>query len=254
MRLYKILVLLLILFSAGAVLYASEDFNYYFNEGKNYYLNKDYDSAIDMFKKIEDHKVDSGNVYFNIGNCYFRKQDYGRAMLYYERAKKFIPGDSDLKENIDLIKKFYIKDVVEYKKWWLLEVFDKITDFFSFRFWLYLSMAVYIVFCLNLIVYVHTKSKGNARFKGLLSPFGVFFVVLLLVVGYKYYNDYYIKQGVIIEEKVEARSGPDKEFDVLFKLHTGLKIRIVSQDKVWTKIKLPRGLEGWVKTETVELV
>ena len=65
-----------------------------------------------MFKQILKHGIESGNVYYNIGNCYFKSHNYGHAMLYYKKAKKFIPHDKDLNNNIELINRLYVKDKI----------------------------------------------------------------------------------------------------------------------------------------------
>ena len=43
--------------------------------------------------------AENGVIYFNIANSYFKSGELGKAILNYERAKRFIPRDSDLKFN-----------------------------------------------------------------------------------------------------------------------------------------------------------
>ena len=45
-------------------------------------------------------------LYYNIGNAYIKAGDIGRAILWYERAKKEIPLDPDLRFNLEYAREF----------------------------------------------------------------------------------------------------------------------------------------------------
>ena len=74
------------------------------------YKDGRYDAAISLYTEILQGGRVSGPLYYNFGNSYFKKGQLGKAALNYERAKKFIPRDSDLKFNWQYIQsqiKFY---------------------------------------------------------------------------------------------------------------------------------------------------
>jgi hypothetical protein len=50
-----------------------------------------------LLRKIEDDEYSGkGQIYFNLGNAYLRLGDLGKSILFYERARLFIPKDADL--------------------------------------------------------------------------------------------------------------------------------------------------------------
>jgi len=63
------------------------------------YKDGRYESAIERYRTILDGGRESGALYYNFGNSYFKKGNLGKAVLNYERAKRFIPRDSDLNFN-----------------------------------------------------------------------------------------------------------------------------------------------------------
>ena len=65
------------------------------------YKESKYDRAIENYEKLIKSGLESPNLYYNLGNSYFKKGEAGKAIVNYERAKRFIPNDSDLKSNYD---------------------------------------------------------------------------------------------------------------------------------------------------------
>ncbi len=72
---------------------------YIFYKGNTLYEQGSYDEAISEYSKLLAQGVESGSLYYNLGNCYIKKGAIGKAILNYERAKRLIPRDSDLKSN-----------------------------------------------------------------------------------------------------------------------------------------------------------
>jgi tetratricopeptide (TPR) repeat protein len=259
-KLLMLIVTLICLFTFKSFAFAEteEDFNYYFNKGKDFYLNKKYDSAIEMFEKILHRDIESANVYYNIAGCYFRKQEYGLSRFYYEKAKKIKPRDKDINQNISLITKLYLKDKVEEKKWWVLYVLDYIAGLFCAKTWIILNMILYIILGILIILFLTRRQRWDLKgswqniVKKLISYIGMIFVIMVLFGGYKIYNEYYYNYGVVITDEVNVKSGPSDEFENLFKIHEGIKIKILQKITGWSNIKLPNGLEGWIPVKNLK--
>ncbi|HPM43008.1 MAG TPA: hypothetical protein PLV52_04190, partial [Candidatus Omnitrophota bacterium] len=88
----------LILLAYGSVS-ADETAESLFNVAYDHYLAGDYEKAISEFISIIDSGLTSGNILYNIGNSYLKANKLGYAILSYERARLFIPRDSDLLSN-----------------------------------------------------------------------------------------------------------------------------------------------------------
>jgi len=82
----------------------------YYARGKAYFFKKDYDRAIVDFSQMIKMDPQYTQAYINRGGAYFIKNDYDHAIADYEVALKLDPNDKDVKEILELIRK-YAKDV-----------------------------------------------------------------------------------------------------------------------------------------------
>ena len=64
------------------------------------YGKRDYVEAVEDYVAILDMGLENGNLYYNIGNGFLRLGKAGYAILCYEKAKRLMPQDSDLKSNM----------------------------------------------------------------------------------------------------------------------------------------------------------
>ena len=246
-KLSKFLLFFVIAISCVKPAYAKENLQYYFNQAEKFYLEKNYESSINMYEKILNAGKKSGNIYYNIGNCYFRINNYAKAMLYYERAKRLIPRDKDLINNIDLINSQYVKDNVELKRWWVFEMVDYIADFLNFQVWVLISLILYALLGLIIFIYIG-KNKRLAYYMGIIL------ICSSLLSAHIYYRDYYIKQAVILNDDVHVKSSPSEDFDDVFVLNLASKVQVIGSEANWLNIRLGNGLEGWVLKESIELL
>ena len=75
-------------------------------------------------------------------------------------------------------------------------------------------------------------------------------LLLLLSMLYANPND---DSGVVVASTVDVVSGPGKQYEVEFKLHSGAQVRLVDSRQGWVRIALPGDdLQGWAPSDTVE--
>ena len=67
-------------------------------EGNRRYQDGDFAAALDAYLAVERSGFESGPLFYNIANAYFKTGALGRAILYYERASRELPGDEDVLE------------------------------------------------------------------------------------------------------------------------------------------------------------
>jgi uncharacterized protein YgiM (DUF1202 family) len=63
-----------------------------------------------------------------------------------------------------------------------------------------------------------------------------------------------IKEGVVLEQSIDVRSGPGDDNPVLFTIHTGLKAEIRTDTAGWYQIVLLNGWNGWVPGEAMGVI
>ena len=82
----------------------SEDPTQLFYTGNHYYKSQDYLKAVEQYLKILDMGIENGPLYYNIGNGFLKLGKVGYEILCYEKAKRLMPHDSDLKANLAYAK------------------------------------------------------------------------------------------------------------------------------------------------------
>lgn len=68
------------------------------------YGKGDYKQAIEGFETLAGEGL-SAPLLYNLGNSYARYGKVGKAILNYERALRLAPGDSDIRGNLDLLRR-----------------------------------------------------------------------------------------------------------------------------------------------------
>ncbi len=73
-----------------------------FAQANEAYQKGDYGSAEQSYRKLLGAAVDSGSVNYNLGNACFKQKRLGEAIYYWEKARRKMPGDRDVRENLEL--------------------------------------------------------------------------------------------------------------------------------------------------------
>jgi len=102
-RLPPLLFLILLLFSASAA--AEQSGGDLFDRANKAYSKGDFSTAIKFYEQLTAESGYRAGVLFNLGNSYARSGQTGKAILNYERALRLSPADSDIKGNLQLIRK-----------------------------------------------------------------------------------------------------------------------------------------------------
>lgn len=227
---------------------ASETTRVFF-DAIQYYQKGKYDAAAEEFEKIEKSGVRNGKLYYNIGNAYFKKNDIGRAILWYERAKKMIPGDPDLEFNLNYARSF-LKD----------EAPEDVSPLYRILFfWYYLLSRRVVLICgltANLVFWLLLAAyriKPRFGFRAAAYPVGFVALLFALTACYGYYEDR-SRMAVVLTEKLSVRSGLSEESTELFVLHAGTRVRVEEERRGYFRIHFSKGKIGWVVTESVGII
>ena len=72
-----------------------------FLDGIKQYDAREYGKAAALFEKLAASGIHNGKLYYNLANAYLKQGKLGKAILWYERAQRLIPGDPDLAFNMN---------------------------------------------------------------------------------------------------------------------------------------------------------
>ena len=210
------------------------------------YERSEYNKSILLYKKIIDKGWVSGPIFYNLGNCYFKEGRLGRAILNYEKARRFIPRDSDLESNYKYAKSLIKGGVGREKK----NFADKLFADFTIDELAVLLSALYIAILLVVIMSLYIRLIKRYRVF-LISIFVVVFITAFAAMHNKVSS--LGKEAVVIKENTDVRFEPFNHATVFFTLYEGTKIKVLSSDGDWCKIKRWDNKAGWVKKEDIEV-
>ena len=74
---------------------------------------------------------------------------------------------------------------------------------------------------------------------------------IFITTGIKYYLQSSQKLGVIINQKIEAKSDTGVQNITLFELNEGAIIKVNEEDGTWVNISLDTGTNGWVPINSI---
>jgi tetratricopeptide (TPR) repeat protein len=250
--------LVLVLFLASWNLYALPGRSapeILFAQGNSEYQRGNYESAERYYGQILNAGFNSGPLYFNLGNACFKQKRLGDAIYYWEKARYRLPGDREVQENLELAN-LLITDRIEISDSPLpARVITGATGIFTVKQETWIVLALFIAANILLALCMLAKNSRNS-FRALLVCLG--FTLLFLVsassLSWKIYDQDYRKKGIVVEQKVDVRSGPGSENMAVFTIHEGIKVRVHTSNNGWYQISLPNGWSGWLRQDCIRIL
>ncbi|MBN2030334.1 tetratricopeptide repeat protein [bacterium] len=227
----------------------------FFREANQLYQGGHYLEAVKSYQKILDEGYESGSVYYNIGNCYYKMQDIGHAILYYERARRLMPGDEDLKANLALANLSVVDKITPQSEFIVFRIVDWFIHIFPQSTLVGVVIGTYLITISFLVIWIVTK-KGTLQLVGF--RLSIFFGTLFLVFGLSLIGNIRESktriEAIILTDKIDALSAPSEEGIEVFSLHEGVKVTIDQTAGEWAEFVLADGKVGWVKQESLGII
>ncbi|MBE7444778.1 MAG: tetratricopeptide repeat protein [Planctomycetia bacterium] len=182
----------------------------------------------------------NGQIYYNLGNTYYRQGELGKAIVNYQRAKRFMPRNADLDANLRLVKRstedreFTTEIPVVIRRiffWYILLNQDEL---------FIVAVSLYVVV---MILFFFSIIRKYAWFKKATIGFSVVLFVIMISLGSKIYREQGVDRGVIIETKCEVRYGPGEEYEPKFEIHNGAECVIEDEKDDWYRVYVNVGIK-----------
>jgi tetratricopeptide (TPR) repeat protein len=205
------------------------------------YRHENFKAAAEKYQAVIKSGRAGGDVYYNLGNAFFRQGLLGRAILNYERARLFIPRDSDLSFNLRYVldkRRNPPDSEAEAAMNGFLKNFTVREVFFLFA-------AVNAAFFLALALRQWVRREWTYY---LVAALGIAWISAGIFAGAKYWDVRSDDTCVIVDNHTEVRSGPDSNETVLFSLDEGALVYVERQESGFLLIRVNQDKRGWVRS------
>jgi len=246
----RTLVILICLFSK----IFSKDFDQNFNEANNYYNDSKYLESIKIYESILAGGWESSNLYYNLGNSYFRQNQIGQSVWAYNKALKMDPRNKDLIKNIS-IAEARIKDrVILPDEFYFVKIYGKFKSRYILKEWLLIG-GVIVFFTVVSFLISEFYIINNLKIVRVVKILILLTVMVHIVILDKFFDDNDDKLGIIIDNQVNAYSGPFYgDNSILFNINEGTEVKIRQNQKNWIEIILLDGKIAWVTSNKIRLL
>lgn len=233
---------------------AREDPSQAFYTANHYYQQQDYIKAVEEYLKILDMGFENGNLYYNIGNGFLKLGKVGHAILCYEKARRLIPHDSDLKSNIEYARSLVDESAQEEPhRGIVLRFLLHIYEDYSLSALSIMALSAYLALVLVIAVFIVNPIAGR-RFAFAAWLLGAYFLINAAVFGLRYYGQVAVRHGVIVQKAAEAKYEPIDNSTTYYTLKEGSIVRVLKTNGEWRQIRRSDGKIGWIRKAAAEEV
>jgi len=219
------------------------------------YKNSNYDRAIKYYDSIVNQGYVSAELFYNLGNAYFKKQKLAEAILFYEKALKYDPGNGDIRHNLEMARQMTIDKIEKvpemfYVKWW-----QNIYNLFSSNSWAKIVVGFFTLTLIMAGFFILSRRVVLRKFAFYTGLLTLLITIFSFTIAAKKYHDFtHDKAGIVFDPSVTVKGSPSQNSVDLFVIHEGTKVFI--QDKLgeWYEIKIANGSVGWIKKDTIEVI
>ena len=228
----------------------------FYQEGNRLYQEGDFEEALASYLRLVEAGFGSGEVYYNIGNTYFKLGDLARSILYYERARRLLPGDQDVQANIDLARSLTVDEIEPLPRFWLFSAVEWWVGLLPRTLLIAVVAASYLVGT-GVVVLLILKRGAPLAVWGWRIAFasGVVFLMFGLNLAVREFELGRAQEAVVLQPQVDVMSAPlDDETLAVFTVHEGTKVRIDRLSEEWAEVVLEDGRVGWVPVGVLETI
>lgn len=217
------------------------------------YQKGNYQQAIRDYEEILKTRA-SAAIYYNLGNAYFRTDNITKAVLNYERAHLYAPGDEDINFNLQFARSKTIDKITPASEMFFVTWYKMLVNYTSVDNWAKIGIFSIIMALILVLVYLF----GPQLFMRKIGFFGgLFFLISFLISNLFAYQQKQVQinrtGAIIMEPSVNIKKTPAKQSADLFVLHEGTRVDITDKTiNGWRGIRVADGREGWIETKHIE--
>jgi len=226
-----------------------------FNTANDFYAKGNYEEAIKEYQSIINNDNISTDIYYNLGNCYYKTEDVPNAILNYEKALKLKPDNEDALFNLKMANKLTIDKIDRLPELFIGNAWRNLTTSKTVDSWAYYAIGLIFLSLLFFISYLLMQQviiKKSGFYAGLFF-LGLSLFTFLMA---SQHNNIVSQssEAIIFAPTITIQSEPNESAEKLFTLHEGTKVTLLEENNDWSKIKLPNGNVGWIKSDDIKTI
>lgn len=234
-------ILLLLLISPWNV-HAVNGAEQLFNEAGSAYSKGDYKKAGELYEKITGEYGFSPNVLYNLANSYAASGRIGKAVLNYERAIRLAPGNSDIINNLQVVKTR--EGLFDHE----LNLRDKLCNLMSINQWSLLGIAALAVVALMMLLRLKKPFTRKTIF-----ALNSLCALTLIVSAYSIYTHYRVWDGyIVITPDSRLMISPFSGAASVGDIKPGRKVYPLDKHSDFIYVQDEGGRKGWLPGSVLE--
>ncbi len=197
------------------------------------YLNGDFAQAAEGYAALLKHDSKNPYLLINTANAYYKAGEHGKALANYYQAKRYIPRDHELNNNLQLLL-----DEVKLKQPAMLG-YGYMT----------LMEAFLLLLLTNILFVFRKKFLHKTALRYLMIVIFVFSLLNFLFIA----NNQVMKRHAVIISAAQLRSGNSEEFPELMELLPAQIVEVIGTDNHWSELVIDEQ-RGWLSDSALDLI
>ncbi len=215
---------------------------------------KSYQEAIVQYRELIAEGSKGVSLYNNLGLALYHTGNIPESVLYFERALKLAPGNSEVRHNLEVVRSAIDQDVYPLEKFFLLEWWESFYLSMHPDFFAVVTLLLVFVFLLSMFVLLfrsRTKLFKPARWVAVLVTILiiVFFAAAMKGTRVMKYGD-----ARILMKDAAAFESPDDGSGQSYQLKAGSKVWLKESRDGWFKLELINRDTCWVREVSMEKI
>lgn len=224
-------------------------------EANQAYQDGRFEDAIEKYEAILQEGYGSGVLHYNLGNAYYRAGQAGRAVLNYERALKWSPGDRQALQNLEAVRSGLKDALLVVPESALVYRWRVVQGLMPSDAWAGLGLVFLWAGIGGLALWLGHRVRRYKK-AGFIAGWiflGLSIFPFLFAIGrarQEFRKDY----AIVMVEEAQLRVAPERESQEVLLLHEGAKVRILDAIGSWYQVRLSDTSEGWLPADVLERI
>jgi tetratricopeptide (TPR) repeat protein len=231
----------------------AQNTNGLFSKANDFYKNREYSKAIELYLNIEEKGLESDDLYFNLGNSYYKLNKVAPSIYYYEKALKINPIHQDALNNLVFAKRMTIDAIEDLPKTFLQRLSSNVVQKLTYDTWAIWAVTTSFLAAFLFLLYYFSSSPKRKIFYFNITIFTFIVMIVTVIFAFSNYNiTQKSRSAIIFSLKSDIKNAPSLDAEQVFELHEGTKVTILDELSNWKKIKLADGKIGWVNNADIK--